>query len=189
MEGSAQDVSLLIDYLPSYLYPSGDRHITEWGVTGISLGGHIVWLLMAYEPRITLGVTIIGCPSFKSLMTSRAHLSNISISPPYFPVSFLQHLDKSSAEAVPYTRKDEQNPFWKNKLLVIAGGKDTLVPWAECEDYVHGLQVGPEGAKVVSVYADAGHVYNTEMLEETAQFIGSSAAGNLSGRMVQRTVA
>lgn len=41
--GTSKDVSFLIDYLPSYLYPSGARTISQWLVGGISLGGHAAW--------------------------------------------------------------------------------------------------------------------------------------------------
>jgi len=45
--GTAQDVSYLIDFLPSFLYPNDERTIVEWGVAGISLGGHSTWIALA----------------------------------------------------------------------------------------------------------------------------------------------
>lgn len=36
---------MLIDYLPSYLFPNEERDI-DWGVMGVSLGGHAVWLCL-----------------------------------------------------------------------------------------------------------------------------------------------
>jgi hypothetical protein len=36
---------MLIDYLPSYLFPNEERNI-DWGVMGVSLGGHAVWLCL-----------------------------------------------------------------------------------------------------------------------------------------------
>jgi hypothetical protein len=45
LSGTANDVSMLIDYLPSYLFPTEERDI-EWGVMGGSLGGHAVWLCL-----------------------------------------------------------------------------------------------------------------------------------------------
>jgi hypothetical protein len=41
--GTAQDVSFLADYLPSFLFPNHEVEIIDWAVTGISLGGHSVW--------------------------------------------------------------------------------------------------------------------------------------------------
>lgn len=45
--GSAEDVSFLIDHLPSFLYPSGERTIVEWGIGGVSLGGHSTWIALS----------------------------------------------------------------------------------------------------------------------------------------------
>ena len=41
--GTAQEVSFLIDFLPAYLFPEGDRKIDTWAVAGVSLGGHSAW--------------------------------------------------------------------------------------------------------------------------------------------------
>ena len=44
--GTAQDVSFLIDFLPSYLFPNGERTVTKWVCAGRSLGGHATWLAL-----------------------------------------------------------------------------------------------------------------------------------------------
>ena len=60
IDGTARDVSFLIDFIPAYLYPSAERTISTWGVAGISLGGHSTWIslsngewLMSYAHLIT----------------------------------------------------------------------------------------------------------------------------------------
>jgi len=45
--GTAQDVSFLIDHLPFFLYPTGQRTIVEWGIGGVSLGGHSAWIALS----------------------------------------------------------------------------------------------------------------------------------------------
>jgi hypothetical protein len=44
--GTADDVSFVIDFLPSYLFPYDERTIVEWAVMGVSLGGHATWLVL-----------------------------------------------------------------------------------------------------------------------------------------------
>ena len=44
--GTAQDVSFLIDFLPSYLFPRGERTISQWVCAGKSLGGHSTWIVL-----------------------------------------------------------------------------------------------------------------------------------------------
>lgn len=46
LAGTASDVSMLIDYLPSFLFPNDEHEITDWGVMGVSLGGHSAWLCL-----------------------------------------------------------------------------------------------------------------------------------------------
>ena len=44
--GTMRDMSFLIDFLPSFLYPTGRMPIVEWGVAGKSLGGHATWIAL-----------------------------------------------------------------------------------------------------------------------------------------------
>ncbi|OJJ61647.1 hypothetical protein ASPSYDRAFT_88183 [Aspergillus sydowii CBS 593.65] len=76
-QGTARDTSLLIDYLPAFVFPKSDRQITENLVLGVSLGGHAAWSCILHEPRITAGVVIIGCPDYANVMADRARLSKL----------------------------------------------------------------------------------------------------------------
>lgn len=46
-DGTAHDVFHLMNYLPAFLFPNDERKITEYGYSGISLGGHSTWLAVA----------------------------------------------------------------------------------------------------------------------------------------------
>ncbi|TFK98673.1 Alpha/Beta hydrolase protein [Pterulicium gracile] len=176
--GSAHDVSMLIDLLPCYLLPHTlNRQIVDWGVSGVSLGGHTAWVLMAREPRLSHAVIVIGCPSYSKLVTDRCISSGYPQVAPYLPQSFLDLVQRTSAENVPYTKNDKSNPFYNKKLMIIVGGeKDVLVPWKESREYVMGLNVGPKGIKKVHIHQEAGHEFNKEMIDETASFIASYGA-------------
>ncbi|PKY07708.1 hypothetical protein P168DRAFT_307995 [Aspergillus campestris IBT 28561] len=76
-QGTAKDVSVLIDYLPSYVFPKTERTVPENLVLGVSLGGHAAWSCLFHEPRISTGVVIIGCPDYVNLMADRARLSKL----------------------------------------------------------------------------------------------------------------
>jgi len=45
--GTAHDLTFLIDHIPAYIYPEVERNIVEWGVAGISLGGHSTWIALS----------------------------------------------------------------------------------------------------------------------------------------------
>lgn len=77
-QGTAVDTSLLLDYLPSYLFPRGERTVTEHLVLGISLGGHAAWQVLLADPRVSAAIVVIGCPDYTRLMTDRARLSKLT---------------------------------------------------------------------------------------------------------------
>ncbi|EAW09160.1 uncharacterized protein ACLA_033630 [Aspergillus clavatus NRRL 1] len=76
-QGTARDVSLLMDYLPAFLFPRGEHEISDHLVLGVSLGGHAAWSCLLHEPRMSAGVVIIGCPDYVNLMADRARLSKL----------------------------------------------------------------------------------------------------------------
>ncbi|KAI9040494.1 uncharacterized protein KD926_008199 [Aspergillus affinis] len=77
-QGTARDVSLLMDYLPSFIFPTSQRRISDNLVLGVSLGGHAAWSCILHEPRVSAGVVIIGCPDYVNLMADRARLSKLA---------------------------------------------------------------------------------------------------------------
>lgn len=76
-DGTSRDVSDLIDYLPSYIFPKSERKISDHLVLGVSLGGHATWHCVLHDPRINTAIPIIGCPDYISLMADRARLSKL----------------------------------------------------------------------------------------------------------------
>ncbi|KAI0093154.1 Alpha/Beta hydrolase protein [Irpex rosettiformis] len=165
--GTAKDVSYLIDFLPAYLFPSAQATIDQWLVGGISLGGHSTWWLLRHEPRVSMGIPIIGCPNYTHLITTRASTSNVPLTPPTFPPSFLAYLQDTDAVGAAYS-SDVGNPYRGKKILVLSGADDTLVPWVSSEEMVNDLNVG---VKKVIVYPGVGHEVPEEMIKEAGDFI------------------
>ncbi|KAG5637968.1 hypothetical protein H0H81_002412 [Sphagnurus paluster] len=168
--GTARDVTLLIDFLPAFLYPDDKPHpIVEWGVAGISLGGHATWISVASDERVKTGIPIIGCPDYGKLMAIRAGQAGVALEGPYFPESFrraIQVLDP------PYLLESGQNPFLGKRILVLCGEDDRLVPWEASKHFVEEkLEVGKDGIKEVSLYKGVGHECTDGMVTEMAQFI------------------
>ncbi|KAG1836212.1 hypothetical protein DFJ58DRAFT_917733 [Suillus subalutaceus] len=135
-----EDVSFIIDHLPSFLYPSGERMIVEWGICGMSLGGHSTWI---------------------ALSRARPILRH-SILPALLPC-LLQNIYRNAR--LPYRAKDASNPFLGKKVLVISGKEDKLVPWVTSAEFVDGLEVGEGGIKRVVVEEGAGHECTSGMLK------------------------
>ncbi|KAF8920121.1 Alpha/Beta hydrolase protein [Mucidula mucida] len=174
--GTARDVSFLIDFLPSYLFPSGEQVIETWAVAGVSLGGHATWLALTHEPRLSIGIPVIGCPDYLSLISERALKFDIPLDgSAYLPDSLLSLIQSSDPAAAPYRSIDASNPFLGKKILVLSGGKDTLVPWSASESFVEHLNVGDKGVKQAVVQEDAGHETTPEMVQRLVDFITEHA--------------
>jgi len=173
--GTARDVSFLIDFIPAYLYPSAERTISTWGVAGISLGGHSTWISLSSDPRVNIGIPIVGCPDFLTLMTERAKQYSLPIAPPYMPHHLLSYIHQHDPTSTPFSVLDTSNPFLGKKILILCGGLDTLVPYSAGKDFVEKLQVGKDGIKKVVIMSDAGHECTTAMVAEMARFIQTEA--------------
>ncbi|KAL2266277.1 hypothetical protein VTJ83DRAFT_5629 [Remersonia thermophila] len=76
--GMVGDQKGLLDLVEGYLFPDSRVKIDQHIALGVSLGGHSVWQLMMADPRVTVGVAVIGCPDYMTLLTDRARLSKLS---------------------------------------------------------------------------------------------------------------
>jgi len=120
------------------------------------------------EPRLSIGIPIVGCPDYLALMHDRAKASGLQFRPPILPDSLLKLIEKESPVSALVTGR---NPFFGKKILVLAGGKDELVPWVFSESFVEQIEVGEEGVKKVVVYPDVGHAFTATMEEVVADFV------------------
>ncbi|KAJ3271259.1 hypothetical protein HDV01_006931 [Terramyces sp. JEL0728] len=116
--GTAKDVSYLIDCLPLFL------DIKKWWVFGFSLGGHATLLALVEDERLELGISIVGCGDYSTLMKMRD-----------LPVSHaLESLLK---------KRDPINNIGKLKgrdFLCLNGGADTLVQAAANSEFAKLLE-------------------------------------------------
>jgi hypothetical protein len=147
--GMAQDVTFLVDFLPSYLFPYDDRRISQFVVTGKSLGGHATWHVLANDPRITIGVPFISCPSYAALITDRTRTSFVTNGPPHIPASLSSLISRIDPASQQYDSFDpSRNPFWGKRICMCSGEADKLVPWRCAEQFVRGLVTGePQGQR------------------------------------------
>jgi len=154
------------------LFPNDNCKVITWGVAGISLGGHSAWIALSQDPRITVGIPIIGCPNYLELIKHRAHTSLIAFQAPHIPNSLISLINKSDPASKDFKSLDaSSNPFYGKKILVLSGKDDRLVPWNASEGFVDALEVGP-GVKKVFVQEGIGHACTKEMIHEAASFVG-----------------
>ncbi|OCK77937.1 hypothetical protein K432DRAFT_384272 [Lepidopterella palustris CBS 459.81] len=167
--GTASDTSLLLSYLPSYIFGTATPHrLTQHFVLGVSLGGHAAWHCILQDPRITSAVVVIGCPDYTRLMTDRAALSKLetwtSTSPPGstflgsddFPRALIDAVAKydpaglllpgisdgetPSPVALQRFKHLVQQHLGGKRILNLCGGVDKLVPYAAGEPFLKVLK-------------------------------------------------
>lgn len=155
-DGTARDVSFLLDYLPAYLFPHDERQVTTWAVTGQSLGGHAVWHVLQNEPRVRIGVPMIGMPDISRLLARRTASNFVPNAPPAVPGHLRAHIARTDPAAVASANAaaaagagggvQPPNPYWGKKILVLSGQDDRLVRWEYSAAFVDALVVDQYGS-------------------------------------------
>lgn len=185
--GTQHDISYLLDFLPAFLFPLGEKTIDEYFVTGVSLGGHATWATLRHDPRVKIGVPIIGCPDYKALLAPRIKKrpppgGPDALVPPVWPDTFDRLLAQQGVVECDYTSNDAtSNPYYGKRILVLGGADDRLVPPHIGYPFFEGLNVGPSGAKRQIIEAGAGHECTPAMIRHLADWIwehGLSREGN-----------
>ena len=116
--GTAMDVVTLIDMIPARLGLTSDRI----GMTGGSLGGHATLMAMTLDPRIKVGVPMIGSGDYRHLMELRAVANQC-------PAKDFDSFFPPELDAV-VRRRDPVNcaaVFADRPLLMVNGADDGLV--------------------------------------------------------------
>ncbi|KAG6811204.1 hypothetical protein H0H92_008566 [Tricholoma furcatifolium] len=184
--GTARDVSLLIDFLPSFLYQDDKPHpIVDWGVAGISLGGHSTWITLASDERVTFGIPIIGCPDYNKLLAYRARQNGVDLSGKYYPKALKDTVAKLDPAS---SIRGSVNPFLGKRILVLSGAADTLVPWEASREFIEQkLDVGSNGVKKVCLYEGVGHECTKTMVQDMADFLSDNCLPKASRAQVSCT--
>jgi len=175
--GTARDISYLIDFLPAYLFPYGlgPGHEIEWLIAGVSLGGHATWLVLRNEPRVNIGIPIIGCADYLSMIKKRAENYKVDFRPPLFPDHMRKLIAQFDPAAAPHPSTSGENPFLGKKILALSGGKDPLVPFDPMREFFQNLNVGSGGIKQVIIEPETPHAYTDSMALELSKFVWEHA--------------
>ena len=173
--GTRADLSYVIDWLNVYLFPSNERVIDMWAVTGRSMGGHTAWQALALEPRIRIGCPLVGMPDYSKLLAGHLQRSKLREAAPQVPAAFLDLINRTNPAQTPYTSTDPNaNPFWGKKILATSGGSDKTVPYDYSRQFHIGLVLGPPTDPAT---ADSFEVFIQPLTEHTVTPESTSARG------------
>ncbi|KIR40410.1 hypothetical protein I307_01964 [Cryptococcus deuterogattii 99/473] len=164
-----------MDFLGPYLFPNGEKTIESFVITGISLGentGHVTWKLLHDDPRVQIGIPIIGLPfeSFPVYLRARALSQGLKWEPPVYPPSL-----KSFIEPI-RNPVEEQQKYGGKKILSMHGKEDRLVPYGKGERDLRQIEKwveedkGKGGVCAIDVQDNVGHVCSIQMLKKAVEW-------------------
>ncbi|KAK6513939.1 hypothetical protein TWF506_008369 [Arthrobotrys conoides] len=186
-QGTSHDVSLLIDHIPSYVFPDGNKTVDGWLCAGVSLGGHATWLSLVNEPRVKGGVVIIGCPDFQSVMTHRAWKSKLKsyqedrfIGSPDYPKTLDSTVRRTDPVGIIMRDRSQtessrliKERLGGKKILSLSGAADKLVPYDCSKPFLDLLKA--EGQGLIDIkdiaYDGIGHDCTEQMIVELVTFV------------------
>lgn len=128
----------------------------------------------ALEPRVRIGIPIIGCPAYLTMLAPRALKASVPLAPPYIPTTLLSRI-QSDFPSYYQSHDSTLNPFIGKRVLVLSGEKDRLVPWDASSAFVEGLEVGKTGRRKVRLQEGVGHEYTKEMKGALIEFFWEEA--------------
>lgn len=204
--GTAADTSLLLDYLPGYIFPDNSRRITQNLVLGISLGGHAAWHCVMHDARISAAIVTIGCPDYVRLMSDRARLSRRQswtetsgqefLGSEDFPPSLVDAVRNSdpvgllwAGSTQPPSDFESLMPLMRRclgnkRILNLSGGADKLVPYAHSKPFVEWLQ---QSASKGGWFEKGGLVIEDVVFEGVGHDVPSTMVGEMR-RFVTETL-
>lgn len=192
--GSQVDLSLIISYLPAYIFPTyhSPYTITQHLVAGVSLGGHSAYLAILHEPRITAGVVVIGCPDYARLMQHRAEKSKLGCGveglfrSKEFPENLLSVISEVDPAAIGIDEIIKKGLLCGKKILTLSGGADKLVPYACGEPFLKSLKEAYSAGILTGeltdvVYPGIGHECTPEMVRDLSMFVNRCIVEDAEG--------
>ncbi|KAL2837566.1 Alpha/Beta hydrolase protein [Aspergillus pseudoustus] len=160
MDGIVADIRIVMKFLQTYV--EGRFNPTQFIISGMSLGGHVAWNMLAEEPRLTAAIVIVGSPNLTDMMVERLHAaeSDGSIDASKWPLS-IQKL---------YQERDESVAAINGKeILIMNGVLDNLVP-SKFSDHWVG-RYSDQNDVAFHVYENTGHCVSFQMMKRVIHWV------------------
>ncbi|KAK7419264.1 hypothetical protein QQX98_003416 [Neonectria punicea] len=162
IDGIVADIETSVTFLESYV--EGIFTPKDFIVTGISLGGHVTWNVLAKDPRIRAGIAIVGSPDLTSMLLERLAIykgtQDVAADTKEWPRSIAKLYEERDKNIEDITGK---------KILILNGAVDPLVPSRFTHRWVEKFAGNND---VVFVEQEAvGHGLSAEMMEKLVAWV------------------
>ncbi|PCH00950.1 Hypothetical protein PENO1_045630 [Penicillium occitanis (nom. inval.)] len=162
MDGIVADMQTVMKFLESYV--DGLFVPTAYIATGLSLGGHVTWDILAEDPRIQIAIIIVGSPNLTDMLVDR--LSQ------YKSVSDVPEdtdLWPKSIEKLYLARDEKVKRIAGKKILILNGAVDDLVP---NKFTIPWMESSSENNDVTFVaQEEQGHALSYEMMQRIVDWL------------------
>jgi len=162
IDGITLDVRTVIKFLESYV--GGTFVPTQFIMTGLSLGGHVAWNVLAEEPLVKTAVPIIGSPDLTHLLLDRlgGYKSAAEVPPG------TKEWPESIARL--YQARDESvTKISGKRILILNGALDPLVPSRFTRPWVQ--EHGDQNDVTFVEQADTGHWLSHQMMDRMVDWL------------------
>lgn len=149
-------------FLESYV--DGIFTPSQFIITGLSLGGHVTWDLLARDPRVNAAVIIVGCPDLTTMLLDR--LGGYSL-PADVPPGTAEW--PKSVERLYLARDRDVADIRGKRLLVLNGADDPLVPSRFTRPWIERHAANNDVIFVEQ--PETGHCLSIEMLQRIEDWL------------------
>ncbi|KAK9446529.1 Alpha/Beta hydrolase protein [Limtongia smithiae] len=163
VDGISLDLHGVVKYLSAYI-SSTLFTPTEFIASGVSLGGHATWNLLAMEPSIKVAIPIVGTTDLHALLLDRVQsflrTKDVPADAPEWPLE-IQNLLKARDAVIAGIKG--------KKILILNGEVDAIVPDVFTKDWVEKYAANNEVTYIHQ--AETGHFLSFAGLNRMVEFI------------------
>lgn len=161
-DGTVSDIKAVIKFLKVYVEDTFTP--TEFAVSGLSLGGHVAWDILANERTVNAAIAIVGSPNLTDMLVERLSKSNDAIANSVDPTKWPESVARM------YQARDQKvAQIEGKKILILNGALDTLVPSKFTLPWVE--KYGDRNDVTLCVLEDTGHWLSLEMIGRIVDWV------------------
>ncbi|KAH7136273.1 Alpha/Beta hydrolase protein [Dactylonectria macrodidyma] len=162
MDGIVADVQTIITFLESYV--EGLFTPTKFIVTGVSLGGHATWDILARDDRVNNGIIIVGSPNLTDMLRERLDKYKSTRDGATGATEW-----PKSIENLYLARDKSLEGISGKEFLILNGAIDPLVPAKFTLPWVQNF--GANNKVTVFEQEDNGHWVSIQMMEKIVDWV------------------
>lgn len=159
-DGTVFDIKTVIKFLKVYVQDTFTP--AEFVVSGLSLGGHVAWDVLASERTVNAAIPIVGSPNLTDMLVERLSKSNNGnpVDPTRWP---------ESVARIYQARDQNVAQIEGKKILILNGALDALVPSKFTLPWVE--KYGDRNDVTLCVLENTGHWMSLEMIDKIVDWV------------------